>query len=252
MKPHHLITGLAMLGLLAGCDRATATEQDTARSAAASVRPNPGQCPPPETQFDPEEFGAREEPLMVPANIAQIAATDNTNLAITTLAGGQLCKDVSWMNSFAKAAQTFADGRFVAIGYDAYEAFGTLVFDRAGAGPVLDTGNPPVFSPSGRLMAGLELTESGYGGLESFAIWRVDPAGLTEVHRLPADHDLFARFDGVRDFQVTGWKGDDCLNIHGFAQDDLSAVEWDMAKAKRTPFFAARKGNWEIMRGSCP
>lgn len=252
MNPQQVIAGLAALVLLTGCDTATMSEQGSSSSPAVAVKPDPGKCPPPEYPYDAAEFGEREGALAVPASIAGLAATDNTNLAVTTMDGGQLCKDVSWLYNFAREAQTFADGRFVALGYDAYEAFGTLVFDRAGTGPVLDTGNPPVFSPSGRLMAGLELTESGYGGLESFAIWQVEPKALTEVYRLPADHDLFSRFESFGDFRIAGWQGEDCLNIHAFANDDLRAVEWDRTKAKRTPFFAARKDNWDITRGSCP
>ncbi len=252
MNPQQVIAGLAALVLMTGCDTATISEQGSDSSPAVTVKPDPGQCPPPEYPYDAAEFGEREEPLAVPASIAGLAATDNTNLAVTTLDGGQLCKDVSWLYNFAKEAQTFADGRFVALGYDAYEAFGTMVFDRAGAGPVLDTGNAPAFSPSGRLMAGLELTVSGYGGLENFVIWQVEPKALTEVHRLPADHDLFSRFESIQDFQITGWQGEDCVNIHAFADDDLRAVEWDRAKAKRTPFFAARTDNWKITPGSCP
>lgn len=257
MTARHIITGLACLCLLAGCNsepgadaEARDAAQATAPQPALATKPDPGKCPPPETPYDPFEFGPREAPLTVATSIAAIAATDGTNLAVTRLGGGQLCHDVSWMYNFAKDSQTYANGRFVAIGYDGYEAFGTLLFDRAGSGPVLDTGNPPVFSPSGRLMAGLELTESGFGGLESFVIWQVEPGGLTERHRMADGESLLA--GDIIEFEAAVWRGEDCLDIAAYATEDLAAVDWDKAKARRTPFHAARGNGWRITAGSCP
>jgi hypothetical protein len=182
--------------------------------------------------------------------MAAIAATDGSNLAVATLGGGQVCQDVSWMYNLGETAQTYGGGRFVAIGYDGYEAFGTMVFDRAGKGAMVDTGNPPTFSPSGRLMAGLELTISGFGGLEGFVIWQVGPEGLTELHRMAeADTPLN---EAMLEFVATGWKGEDCLDIAAFASADLEAAEWEKAKARRTPFHAARGDGWRITAGSCP
>jgi hypothetical protein len=252
MTSRHIIALTAGIALLAGCnpEPATDTAAPEATPAVAAVTPDPAECPPPKTAYDPEEFGAREAPLAVPSSIAAIAATDGTNLAVTTLGGGQVCQDVSWMYNLGKDTQTHGDGRFVAIGYDAYEAFGTMVFDRAGKGAMVDTGNPPAFSPSGRLLAGLELTMSGYGGLESFVIWNVQPDGLTELHRMAeADTPLS---EAMLEFVATGWKGEDCLDIAAFASDDLEAAEWERAKARRTPFHAARGNGWRITRGTCP
>jgi hypothetical protein len=253
MTLRQIIAATASIALLAGCEAEPAVDpvaQDTAPAPVAVAKPDPGKCPPPETTYEPEEFGRREAPLVVPASIATIAATDGTNLAVTRMTGGQICHDVSWLYNLGENAQTYADGRFVAIGYDGYEAFGTLLFDRAGGGTVVDTGNPPTFSPSGRLMAGLELTVSGFGGLEGFVIWQVGPEGLTEIHRMAGDA---LPMDGaIIEVAATGWSGETCLDIGAFASEDLEAADWDKAKARRTPFHAAQENGWRITAGSCP
>lgn len=253
MTARHITAGLASLALLTGCKPEPAADpvvQDTAPAPVAAAKPDPGKCPPPETAYDPTEFGPREAPLVVPASIAAIAATDGNNLAVTRLDGGQVCHDVSWLYHLSKTAQTYGGGRFVAIGYDGYEAFGTLLFDRAGGGPVLDTGNPPTFSPSGALMAGLELTESGFGGLESFVIWQVRPGEVTEIHRMTEDGSLLN--GELIEYEAAGWRSEDCLDIAAYASDDMAAVDWDKTKARRTPFHAARSDGWRIAAGSCP
>jgi len=250
-----ITAALAAAALIAGCSRPPETAQEAANasaSATAAATPNPAACPPPEYAYDAQEFGPRPDRLAVPASLAAVAATDNTNLAVTTLAGGQICKDVSWVYGLGPKAQTYLGGRFVAIGYDAYEAFGTMVFDRSGKGLDVDTGNLPSFSPSGRLMAGLELTASGFGGLESFVIWRVDKQGLTTIHRLPEDHTIFTTLAGFTDFEIDRWKGETCLEVFAFGEDDLRAADWDRDKARRTPFHAAEAESWEIRRGRCP
>ncbi len=248
-----MMIGMAAV-LIAGCRETPAREDAPAPAetpVAAAARPDPGKCPPPPTPYDAEEFGARPEPLAVPESIGAIAVTDGDNLAVSTLAGGQVCHDVSWILGFPGEASTHGDGRFVAIGYGGYEAFGTLVFDRAGEGMVVDTGNPPVFSPSGRLMAGLQLSESSYGGLEGFAIWRVEPRGLTEVLGAPEQETVFGGAQGFTAFEIDGWRGEDCIDLHGSALEDRTDAE-TADKAPRMPFFAARNRGWRIARGTCP
>lgn len=259
MNARMIIAGLAGCALIAGCDTAPDTAADVSRDAgrdapplAASAQPDPSTCPPPAHAYHEDEFGPRTDPLVVPASIRTLAATDNTNLAITTFSGGQICKDVSWLFNFGTAAKTYLDGRFVAMEWGAFEAFGTMVFDRSNKGVQVETGNLPVFSPSNGRMAALQFTQSGFGGLENIAIWQIENDGLKEIYRLPEQTYLSWIEQSYHDFQIDRWQGETCLMIFAFADDDLRAVDWDRSKAKRTPFHAAEASAWEIKRAGCP
>jgi hypothetical protein len=246
-------TALAAAALIAACSQSPETDGDAGAAPAttAAAAPDPAACPPPEYEYDAAEFGPRTDPLVVPGSIAAIAATDNINLAVTTLAGAQLCKDFSWAYNFSEEARTFLDERFVALGWGAYEAFGTVLFDRAGKGAQLEVGEWPALSPSQMRLAALQLTQSGYGGLEGFAIWQITPSGLTEIHRLPDDHRMWEQFPTFQDFHLDRWQGEACLAIYAFDYDDLAAVDFDRDRAKRTPFHAAERGGWQIAPGAC-
>jgi len=257
MKGGKLAASLAILAIVtgSGCDdmsQAVAGNEAAAPIASASAKPDPTTCLPPEYEYDEEEFGPRGDPLAVPASIANVAATDNINLAVTTLDGGQVCNDMSWAYHLGETAQTRLDGRFIAIGWGAYEAFGTLMFDRSGKGTVVETGNMPAFSPSTKRVAALQFTQSGFGGLENMMIWEVASDGLKQLFSLPDQTYLNWIEQGYNDLEIESWKGETCLQIFAFADADLEAVEWDSAKAKRTPFHAAEADKWEIKRGRCP
>lgn len=174
MTGKQVIGALAAMALLGACSGASREKDEAdAASVAASApaAPDPSTCPPPEYAYDAEEFGPRTDPLVVPASIATIAATDNTNLAVTTLTGGQMCKDFSWAYNFSNEARSFLDGRLVALGWGAYEAFGTMLFDRAGKGTQLKWANGLRFRPrkcasqpcssANRDMAGLKALQFG-------------------------------------------------------------------------------------------
>jgi hypothetical protein len=248
------ITALASLALTTACQPEPAREKAAAdQPALAAVgTPDPAACPPPEHAYDPDEMGERTDPLVVPASIAAIAATDNTNLAVTTLGGGQICQDVSWLYNLGKDAATFAAGRFIAVEWGAFEAFGTMMFDRAGKGAQVETGNAPAFSPSGKRVAALQFTNSGFGGLENFMIWQVEAQGLKQVFALPEQTYLSWIEQGFDDFQIDRWQSETCLAIMAFANADLELAEWDRAKATPTLFYAAEADGWDIRPGSCP
>lgn len=246
---------IAFTALLASaCEQPPASGKagTAATPAAIAATPDPAACPPPEYAYDPDEMGERTDPLIVPASIAAIAATDNTNLAVTTLGGGQICQDVSWLYNLGKDAPTYAEGRFVALEWGAFEAFGTMLFDRAGTGAQVETGNPPAFSPSGQRVAALQFTQSGFGGLENFRIWQVAPGGLTQIHTLPDQTYLSWVTDGFDDFAIERWQNEACVMVRAFANADLESAGWDRAKARPTAFYATEAEGWEIKRGRCP
>jgi hypothetical protein len=127
-----------------------------------------------------------------------------------------------------------------------------MLFDRSGTGTEVEIGNLPSFSPSNQRLAAVQFTQSGYGGLENIVIWQVADQGLKELHRLPEQSALSWVQDGYTDFAIESWQGEVCLNIFAYADADLAAVDWDRAKAKRTPFHAAETDTWDIKRGRCP
>ncbi|MFN3989864.1 MAG: hypothetical protein ACK4IS_06370 [Erythrobacter sp.] len=248
-----ITAALAAAALIAGCNSAPPAAEDSAPAPTpAAAAPDPAKCPPPEFAYNADEMGPRGDPLVVPASIAAIAATDNTNLAVTTLAGGQICKDFSWAYNFSDEARRFLGERLVALGWGAYEAFGTVLFDRAGKGAAFETGEWPVLSPSEMRIAALQLTQSGYGGLEGFAIWRITPAGLEEIHRLPDDHRMWEQYPTYQDFHIDRWQDEACLLVYAFADEDLEAAGYDRARSKRSPFHAAERKGWQIAPGACP
>lgn len=253
MMAKHVIAALSAIVVLAGCKAAPATTQESAAAPAkTAAAPDPAACPQPQYEYNEDEMGPRGDPLAVPASIVDVAATDNINLAVTTLDGGQICKDMSWAYDLGKSAQTYLDRRFIAIGWSAFEAFGTLMFDRAGTGAVMETGNMPSFSPSNRRVAALQFTQSGMGGLENLVIWDITGDGLKQVHSQPEGGYLDWLQQDYTDFEIASWQGETCLQISAFRDDDLRAVDWDRAKARRTAFHAAAATSWQIMQGGCP
>jgi hypothetical protein len=50
--------------------------------------------------------------------------------------------------------------------------YGHVIVDRSGKGQVVDTGVPPVASPSGELLAAMDLSEVRFGALNAFAVWQ--------------------------------------------------------------------------------
>lgn len=248
-------TLLAAIAPLAACSDAPSldageSDADSETLVEALARPDPGSCPPPQHAYNEDEFGPRTDPLIIAAEFANIAATDQTNIAVTTLGGGQVCQDASWLFNLGDG-QMLQGERFLALPWGAFEAFGTFLFDRSGGGQVVEVGELPVFSPSSARMAALQITQSGFGGLESLAVWQVERTGLREIFRLPDEHNLAWTFQDYDDFRIDRWAGEDCLNIGAVAYKDAEASGFDWDKAQRTPFHAREADGWKITPGGC-
>jgi hypothetical protein len=182
----------------------------------------------------------RKGPLPVPAAFRALIKADVTRMAVATLSGGTRCLDVSFIEGVERMALS-PDGRFLSFGWTGYEASGHLVVDRTGKGQAIDTGVAPTFSPSRGRLASVEITESGFGSLNAFAVWRVDPVGLREIGRV---EDL----PSMSDWRIDRWVGEDCVV--------LSALPLDAEQAGRAPRtrYAARaeRAGWSVTKGSCP
>lgn len=193
----------------------------------------------------PPEPGTRlrTEAIPVPAALREIMRSDMESLAFSTLGGGTVCVDASWMETLDNARLS-PDGRFAAFDWFGYEAFGHVIVDRDGKGTVIDPGVRPLPSPSGELLAAIDITESGYGPLNAFTVWQVDPAPisqLAQVEEVPA----------ATDWKIERWVGENCV--------ELSAVPWEAysdpdapADPPRERFLAGARGAWAVQPGRCP
>ena len=185
-----------------------------------------------------EGLRQRSTAVPVPPVLRETMRSDMDNFAFSTLAGATVCVDASWMESIRDPALS-PDQRFASFAWDGYESYGHVIVDRSGRGQVIDTGEPPVASPSGKLLAAADLSESGFGALNAFAIWRIEPAGirpLTSVEEVPQ----------ATDWRIDGWAGETCV--------DLSAVAWENSGEARAPrgAFRAREANgWRFEPGRC-
>lgn len=207
-------------------------------SAWAAGPPDARSCPRPTVP----DAGERErtKPLTVPPVLRPIMGSSLYHYAVSTLGGARICVDVSWVNS-AERHTLSPDRRFVTFSWLGYETYGHKLIDRSGAGQVVEVGAMPVFSPSRRLFAAIDQTESEYGSLSGLAIWRVRPVGVAEVARL---EDL-PRMYGWR---IDGWSGEDCMNLSAVPHERMNGGDEDVTKLRRDRFIARpRGGTWRVV-----
>jgi len=198
-------------------------------------------CPTPEA-LDPGTR-LRTESIAVPAALKGVMRSDMENFALSTLGGGTVCVDASWMETVDNARLS-PDGRFVSFDWFGYEAFGHVIVDRDGKGTVIDPGVKPLASPSGKLLAAIDITESGYGPMNAFTVWRIDTASigqLAQVEDVPA----------ATDWKVERWSGKDCV--------ELSAIPWEVYADTAAPpnpprdaYHSLAAAGWSVAPGRCP
>lgn len=248
-------TIVAVAVLLAACNsqskagRSPGQDADASRpSGPASATPSPSALVTPDLAACParelleEGLRQRTRPIPVPPALRVVMRSDMDNFAFSTLGGAIVCIDASWMERVDNA-QLSPDERFVSFDWVGYEAFGHVIVDRSGRGSVLDTGVQPVVSPSGRLMAAADLSESGYGALNAFAVWQIEPTGLRQLARHEENPP-------ATEWKIERWAGEDCI--------DLSAVLWnDLADSSeagdppRRPYRARQSKGWRLESGRC-
>lgn len=238
--------GLAACNAQAGTEAAQPTETASraapAVAAAAPVAaPDLAGCP--ARAMAEGETRERNRPIAVPAALREIMRGGLDNIAISTLGGATVCIDASWIEGIDQA-QLSPDKRFASFDWLGYEAFGHVIVDRSGKGADLDTGSAPVASPSGKLFAAADLTEAGYGALNAFAVWQIEPAGLRELTRQE-------EVPPATDWAIERWASEDCI--------ELTAVPWakltdpDQVEAPpREPYRAQRSNGWRLESGDCP
>lgn len=167
---------------------------------------------------DPEL--ARKGPLPIPVALRPVVAANRDFLAIRTLLGTTYCAPSHDWEKIDPPVLS-PDKRFVGFGWYGYEAGGYILIDRAGKGARIDTGARPIPSPSGKRLASIEWSESGFGSLNGILVLDVLPDRLREGGRIGdglENHD---------DWRIDRWVGDSCFEV--------SALRWteDGAAAKR-------------------
>jgi hypothetical protein len=220
---------IGILLLATGSTPVVATTPATAPNLASCARPK-----------TPNSDLERKRPLPIPAGLRAILNADLEHYAIATLNGGTVCIDTSWIESVGDIAGS-PDRRFVTYAWNGNEAYGYKFVDRAGRGQVIDTGAAPTFSPSHMLLAAVEMSESGFGSLNAFAVWRVEASGVREIGRV---EDL----PSMSDWRIDRWTGESCVALSALPLDAEQA-----SKPARTRYAARpRSSGWSVSKGACP
>ncbi|HEX4846796.1 MAG TPA: hypothetical protein VFV30_01515 [Novosphingobium sp.] len=206
-------------------------------ASAAAKAPDLGACPKPKLLADLSQ--EREKPLILPDAAAGLFVADRYRMAVSSLSGATICIDTYGIEGISNA-KVSPDKRFISFDWGGFEAFGHSIIDRSGRGQEVDTGTAPLTTADGRRMAAVDLSESGFGSLNAFAVWDIDPTGIKEIARFS---------EGLPDlgqWTATGWSGDTCVNLEFDGWDEQAG------KSRRQPWRAAAGKGWRPEPGSCP
>lgn len=220
-----------------GGEQAVAAGPTAAPSPAAAATPDLAACP--ARELLEEGLRERTAPIVVPAPLRQVMRSGMDNFAFVTRDGATVCVDASWMEAIQEPALS-PDGRFASFDWGGYEAFGHVIVDLGGKGQAIDTGVAPVASPSGKLLAAADLGEAGFGALNAFAVWRIEPAGIRQLARLE-------EIPSATDWRIEGWASEACV--------DLTAIPWEGytgdPDTPRERFHARESNRWRLEPGRC-
>lgn len=241
------ITSLVVIALLGACGNdaepaPTERTRERAEALPATAAPEPdlSVCP----QAEPVEERIRTKPIPVPAAFDRLAASGMDHFAFTTASGSTICVDTTWLESI-NDARLSDDGRFASFVWVGYEAFGHVIVDRSGKGQVIDTGNAPVRSPSGRRFASVDLGEAGFGSLNAFAVWDIKPVGLRQIAEVSEGFPS-------GDWRIEGWQGESCVRLSLVPTERYPEDYRDLETAPRDPWSAAEANGWIPVAGGCP
>lgn len=196
--------------------------------AGALLWPGPASAQDSTGPTELEEFlGHPKRAPVVPAELrAMIRESRPDRLVVRGLTGADIVIDISEKEP-GRFTQ-FAGGRFLGFSFIGYEYAGYVLIDRAATGEaaLIDTGEAPVFSPDGDHFAAVQFSGAGWGNLEGFGLWRVEPAETSQ--RL-----LSSAFPPGEDWRIDGWPRSDCVAVSAGAQ---RASDDEQAPARRTRF----------------
>lgn len=185
-------------------------------------------------------------PIILPKDWRPFASASTHWLAVRSIYGMTDCIDLSWIGELSEF-ETFKEDRLAGFNWIGYEAYGYTLIDRAGTGSVIETGERPSFSPDGSMLAALEYSESGYGGLSGFAVWMVYDGGLQQQYltkNLPSS---------TTDWRIDRWEGDTCVHISTVPFDRIGDNWENLEKVERDRYVAGSAGGWALQPGTtCP
>jgi len=215
---------------------AASAEQAQLVDAPAPSGPDITACEPYVPQEGDPEL-ARKDPLPLPRSLRGLAMSDLDHIAVTTLAGSTYCVPTHEMETIEPPTLS-VDRRFLGFGWNGNEAGGYMLIDRAGTGSHVDTGRLPVPSPSGRGMASVEWSESGFGSLNGILVLAILPERVKELARIT---DL----PRGEDWRIDRWTGDHCFEVSYLPPGTIAGGK--AAGANRRIFRAVRDfGGWKL------
>lgn len=224
---------------------ASPSETGDAEAASQPSGPDLSTCKP----YGPEEYRDRKASpaLKFPPRFAGIVATRPDQLAVLTLSGKTLCSDARWHDRASNPTLS-ADGRFVGYEWDGYEAFGYMLIDRSGAGVAIETGDKPVPSPSGKRLASVQWSESGFEAFSGAMILETVPGPLRiigKVENLP---------EGLTDWRFDHWRNDGCFELSSVRFEDIPDDGQITPKTVRQRFIAREvNAKWSVEAfDACP
>lgn len=200
--------------------------------------------------YKPEEGDQeleRKGPLPIPAKLRPIMAANRDFFAVRTLSGETFCLFArEWEETGPPTLSP--DGRLLGFEWYGYEAGGYILIDRASKGAKFDTGAKPAPSPSGKRLASLEWSESGFGSLNGVLVLEIGPGALRELARIGEMPE------GLTDWRFDRWRGENCVEIS--AIPFAAASESDGSAPRGTPrirYSVRPKGSiWTLAKAACP
>ena len=208
--------------------------------------PNLKQCGTYKPQEGDQEL-ERKGPLPVPVRSRAVMAANRDFVAVRLLTGATVCLFAREWEAIEPPTLS-ADGRLLGFDWYGYEAGGYILVDRAGKGSKFDTGAKPIPSPSGKRLASLEWSESGFGSLNGVLVLDVLPGSLREAARIGEMPE------GLTDWRFDRWRGENCLEIS--ALPFAAMTQPDGSAPRGTPrqrFTVQPKGViWALTKAACP
>lgn len=223
---------------IGGCGNAqTPGMGDTGTAPSApGAGPDLSSCAP--VQAGPDWEISRKGPLELPPALAGIAASDFDHIAFVTLGAATLCIDTSWMDGASDMALS-PDGGFVTFKWYGFEDYGAKLVDLRGEGSLVETGETPVRSPSGRLVAAVEYSESGFGSLNALGLWDIASSPVREVAIIQFP-------EGYTDWRFDGWASDQCLWVSATTFERLGDDGLGPDEAARDGFVSKEARGWQV------
>lgn len=176
-----------------------------------------------------EPLNDRTEALPVPRSYEMLVSSSREQFAVANIYGGSICIDTRPMTQVSHFTIS-SDRRFLEFDWTGYEADGHIVVDRSGSGQVIETGVSPTSSPSRRLFAAVQQSEAAFGGLEGFAVWRVEVVG---VKRMTFQADI----PRLADWRIDGWEKETCIDLSGIPHERVTG-HVPLEKLRRDRYIA--------------